>query len=88
MTDGNEQIEVEEWYCPYCGWLEPEYQAGDPALCPNCGVEYPHNRKKRIRTWPRCPGWNEDHSKCDRQTKGEYCHDHSVDSGTECDSDE
>lgn len=77
MSDGGvEQREIEEWRCPKCGWLEPEYQSGDPALCPNCGVEYPLNRDERIRNWSRCIGWNDDGSKCDRKTPEEHCHDH------------
>lgn len=75
-TDGNNQIEVEEWLCRGCGWTEPQFQFGDPALCSNCCVEYGLDPKTRVRTWPRCSGWNEDGSKCDRKTSDDYCHDH------------
>jgi len=88
MTAAAESIEVEEWYCRGCGWTEPVFQEGDPALCSNCYVEYEPafvfgfggdgwQPPTRTRTWPRCAGWNDDGSKCDKRTSEEYCHHHA-----------
>lgn len=82
-----EEIEVLEYYCSHCGWTEPVFQRGDPALCSGCSVAYEpasvfdedgdeYAPKSRTRTWPRCSGYNEDRSRCENRASDEYCHHH------------
>lgn len=67
-TDTN-GIVAEERLCRACGWTEPEYQFGDPALCPHCGLEY-GNMPKRERTWYRCGEWTTKNKKCEQRADG------------------
>lgn len=38
---------IEQRKCPACGWQEPTYQPGDPAICPECSVEFPYRAPSR-----------------------------------------
>jgi predicted Zn-ribbon and HTH transcriptional regulator len=84
------EIEIVEYYCRGCGWTEPQFQAGDPAYCPGCSVEYepsyvfaisteggPYQPPTRTRTWPRCGEWTQDNKRCENRTPGgRPCHHH------------
>lgn len=81
--DTTAEIEVKEQNCPACGWTEPIYQEGDPAICSCCGVEYPFGSGRRVRDWPRCGSYDTaDGSPCERKvgSEDETCATHTGDS--------